>query len=109
MYDCEGDVVGYSAIPESCFWYDRYEETAKKRQMEIKAKPEWLQVVKCGCCGMPKSQGAQLLRCAKCKSVGYCGKECQREHWNMGHKRDCAVVGELQADLLKEALRSRDE
>ncbi len=28
-------------------------------------------------------------KCAKCKSVYYCGKECQKEHWKLSHKNIC--------------------
>ena len=30
-----------------------------------------------------------LLRCARCKSVRYCGVDCQRHHWLAGHKKVC--------------------
>ena len=29
-----------------------------------------------------------LLRCSKCKSVYYCTKECQKDHWKI-HKAEC--------------------
>ena len=31
-------------------------------------------------------------RCSRCKSVYYCGAECQKAHWNLGHRRDCTRV-----------------
>eukprot|EP01063_Lacrimia_lanifica_P039637 TRINITY_DN8755_c0_g1_i1.p1 TRINITY_DN8755_c0_g1~~TRINITY_DN8755_c0_g1_i1.p1 ORF type:complete len:291 (+),score=110.81 TRINITY_DN8755_c0_g1_i1:50-922(+) len=29
------------------------------------------------------------LRCTQCKSVYYCGAECQKKHWKAGHKTRC--------------------
>ena len=40
----------------------------------------------CATCGV---QGACLRECASCKSVWYCGKECQKFHW-FSHKRRCS-------------------
>ena len=28
-------------------------------------------------------------RCAKCKVVKYCGRDCQIKHWKHGHKKRC--------------------
>lgn len=27
--------------------------------------------------------------CARCKKIGYCSRECQKKHWNSGHKNNC--------------------
>jgi hypothetical protein len=35
--------------------------------------------------GLPKT-------CSGCKSAHYCTKDCQREHWNKGHKKECKVL-----------------
>lgn len=32
---------------------------------------------------------AGTLKCARCKKVFYCNKECQRSDWKMNHKWDC--------------------
>ena len=31
----------------------------------------------------------KMLTCSACKSVHYCTKECQRQHWKNGHKAMC--------------------
>jgi tetratricopeptide (TPR) repeat protein len=36
---------------------------------------------------------AATTKCARCKQVYYCGKECQRSHWKGGHKLVCAKLG----------------
>lgn len=31
--------------------------------------------------------------CAKCKKAMYCSRECQRIHWNKGHREVCGTLG----------------
>ncbi|KAH8833248.1 hypothetical protein DL96DRAFT_717367 [Flagelloscypha sp. PMI_526] len=46
----------------------------------------------CATCGKGASEmGGKLLKCAKCKAVSYCGKECQKKDWKV-HKNQCATV-----------------
>ena len=33
-----------------------------------------------------------INRCSRCKSVYYCGVECQKAHWVLGHRGDCTRV-----------------
>eukprot|EP00656_Telonema_subtile_P014767 TRINITY_DN17639_c0_g1_i2.p1 TRINITY_DN17639_c0_g1~~TRINITY_DN17639_c0_g1_i2.p1 ORF type:complete len:760 (-),score=181.63 TRINITY_DN17639_c0_g1_i2:17-2296(-) len=40
----------------------------------------------CDCCG---KKVQTLLKCARCKTVAYCSKECQKTHWKAGHKDKC--------------------
>ncbi len=47
----------------------------------------------CGSCGAPPAIGTELMRCGRCRSVAYCGKECQRAHWKQ-HKGACKAAGE---------------
>lgn len=45
----------------------------------------------CQQCGVQAHQhGKRLLVCAGCKLRHYCTKECQRLHWDKGHKEECA-------------------
>ena len=50
---------------------------------------------KCANCGALEAPGGAALKpCARCKSVVYCGRECQIEHWKApgGHKSSCSAV-----------------
>ncbi|KAH8833895.1 hypothetical protein DL96DRAFT_1810276 [Flagelloscypha sp. PMI_526] len=43
----------------------------------------------CSCC--QKNVGAaNLKKCSKCNLVRYCSRECQKQAWNLGHKKSCA-------------------
>lgn len=41
----------------------------------------------CNFCGTLASQ-----RCANCRQVFYCKKECQKQDWKKGHKEECKAV-----------------
>ena len=50
---------------------------------------------KCSNCGkVPEMPN----RCSRCKSVAYCDRECQTEHWKAVHKKQCTPPSE-QSDL----------
>ena len=38
------------------------------------------------------SDRSKLLRCAKCKFISYCSKECQQEHWVKVHRHHCKYM-----------------
>ncbi|KAL0947158.1 hypothetical protein HGRIS_013285 [Hohenbuehelia grisea] len=40
-------------------------------------------------CAYPDCDEDGAQRCTRCKSVEYCGKECQTLHWKNGHKLVC--------------------
>ena len=66
-----------------------------KRQAERMKKENKGSVVKsrsisCAACGLVDS-GDNMRRCSQCKSVSYCGKECQRQHWRK-HKPFCVTT-----------------
>ncbi len=46
----------------------------------------------CKVCGARESpeSGVKLARCAKCRGVMYCGKDCQLKDWKESHKYQCA-------------------
>jgi ubiquitin carboxyl-terminal hydrolase 36/42 len=41
----------------------------------------------CVVCQRPRKK-----RCSKCKSVYYCSRECQVQHWHEGHKYECHTL-----------------
>ncbi|KAJ7449995.1 hypothetical protein B0H11DRAFT_1743343, partial [Mycena galericulata] len=59
---------------------------------------------KCKACGKEEHPDKiSLLRCSRCLGASYCGKECQTNAWNAGHKRECKVFA-----AVKELKSSRD-
>jgi ubiquitin carboxyl-terminal hydrolase 19 len=46
---------------------------------------------KCALCGCGVEKGRKMLRCSKCKAVGYCHRTCQERDWPE-HKRKCGKV-----------------
>ncbi|KAF2675514.1 hypothetical protein BT63DRAFT_420711 [Microthyrium microscopicum] len=64
---------------------------------------QWIQSVPDG------SQGelTKIKMCARCKTVGFCGRECQEMAWGQWHKHECKTLAKLGAserDVLKEEL-----
>ena len=43
----------------------------------------------CYLCAM--SLTGDQLRCAKCKRATYCGRSCQKKHWQGGHREECTA------------------
>jgi hypothetical protein len=48
-------------------------------------------------CFWCRQRFSSLLRCAGCKSVAYCSKDCQVGHWKAGHKQECAAAAAAKA------------
>jgi hypothetical protein len=47
----------------------------------------------CASCYLLESElgeGETLSKCGWCKQVTYCSRECQKQHWNKAHKKECA-------------------
>jgi hypothetical protein len=42
-------------------------------------------------------EGAKLQKCAKCKDISYCSKECQKTHWPK-HKKECKTPEAREAE-----------
>ena len=58
----------------------------------------------CDACG--KESVTKLQCCGGCKSVYYCDKKCQQQHWNAGHKNKCKV---MKVQKSKEKFETRTE
>jgi hypothetical protein len=59
----------------------------------------------CAACGAAQERGKKLQMCSVCMEVGYCGKECQTEHWKRrggGHKQQCKGRSKQAATASKE-------
>ena len=48
--------------------------------------------MQCGFCGVPAE-----TKCSRCKSIRYCGRECQKKHWKT-HKKTCTKL-DLEEDI----------
>ena len=52
----------------------------------------------CSTCGKPKTPLRPLHPCKLCRTVQYCGRECQVNHWKKGgHRRECKTLREAAA------------
>lgn len=40
-------------------------------------------------------QLSRAYRCSQCQKAYYCNRECQRKHWNRGHKAHCRAISAL--------------
>lgn len=55
-------------------------------------------------CSYCSRRSRDLLRYSRCKEVNYCSKDCQKGHWEEGHKEHCKTSGSqgkimFQADI----------
>ncbi|CAE8638732.1 unnamed protein product [Polarella glacialis] len=43
----------------------------------------------CGRCCASEPVPGSFQKCGACKTVRYCGTDCQRKHWGAGHRDEC--------------------
>lgn len=72
------------------------EVAQKEGSASRKAKKQNEQI--CANC-MKDLSNESINKCAACDSVAYCGKECQREHWSNGHKKECKKLASFHAGV----------
>jgi MYND finger len=72
---------------------------------EVKASPKV-----CAECGATESSGKAINRCQACKSIHYCGQNCQKKHWPL-HRPECLRIRgkPVSAAALANADRARQE
>jgi len=49
----------------------------------------------CANCGVAETAGGSvaLKPCSRCKTVVYCGRDCQKQHWKSGgHRAACKII-----------------
>ena len=45
----------------------------------------------CVKCGKKPADKDDVRRCSRCKTVYYCSRHCQKEHWNQSHRKECTL------------------
>lgn len=82
-------IVGFSPIPEALFWARKAAGGGSVAGEDMLKSLEEAYSQLCDLCGKPSQPDCKLVRCSRCKAAYYCGRECQRKHWRVGHKADC--------------------
>ena len=62
---------------------------------ELSLKPECVEHAGCAAAGCTAEEASSA--CARCGTVRYCSRECQRAHWK-AHKPMCELLDQLLAD-----------
>jgi len=95
--------AGKSPIPQALYWYRK--AAAEGHEDSVTAVTELEQHVSnhCANCEVAKESCEKLLKCKKCKAAYYCGRSCQVEHWQKGHKTDCCWRGNSSVHALMQS------
>jgi len=67
------------------FWINRTKKNGHEDAAQMADLFERLVWSGCGFCG----KESPSLRCTSCKTVAYCNKDCQTQHWKAGYKQEC--------------------
>jgi hypothetical protein len=66
------------------------------------------ELTSCRNCNKTKQEVGPIRKCTGCGLVGYCGKECQREHWDAAHKEECKILkGVAWLEISKDEVQER--
>jgi hypothetical protein len=60
---------------------------------------------RCAHCG---KEGVGFKRCSICKEVSYCGAECQKAAWKLGHRKACAAPPLPLTDVIQQVNKAFD-
>ncbi|XP_035664663.1 serine/threonine-protein phosphatase 6 regulatory ankyrin repeat subunit B-like isoform X2 [Branchiostoma floridae] len=71
---------GFQDTPLILACHSKHVETVR-RLIELGARPDLTD----GGTGRKKN----LMRCSQCKLTRYCSRDCQIQHWSVGHKKCC--------------------
>jgi len=97
---------GFNLMPEVLYWkrkfiafkqkkFNQFTKFSVESAQQKEAKfVDWYETemnVACTHCRRPPEADKPLRNCTRCKAVMYCGKECQRKDWELGHKVDCFI------------------
>ncbi|XP_078601121.1 uncharacterized protein LOC144876085 [Branchiostoma floridae x Branchiostoma japonicum] len=95
------DLTVFQTLKEDAQTRTRVEESLKLIEEAKKSK-----LLRC-CnpkCGKPgKRKTGTLKLCGRCKLTRYCSRDCQKQHWSVGHKKCCGhdVYLDEQADTFQ--------
>lgn len=90
------NIPGYSPIPRALALYRKSAQYGKEHSKGVLSAIESHMKMMCANCGIAATnlpEDGSLKACIRCRSVWYCGKECQIDHWKDGHKADCIKFG----------------
>ena len=85
-------IPGHNSIPKTLYWLRKAAALPDAKDFYIKECKRLESYVNSRCANCKKNQDElheTLKACSLCKAAYYCGKECQTEHWKLGHKVDC--------------------
>nr|XP_039274729.1 ubiquitin carboxyl-terminal hydrolase 19-like [Styela clava] len=86
-------LLPYLTSPESLIVCEISQSEEPSHEIILMQKKETPKMVdNCAKCGKCEDElGFKIKRCLKCKSVGYCGQDCQRSDWPQ-HKLKCNQI-----------------
>lgn len=96
-YDGLCILPGYCVLPEAYYFAQKAltendDPSSEEKFAELVQILESNRDERCRCCRKPPAADERLRCCTRCHAVAYCNnRDCQRNHWEMGHQVDCFV------------------